>query len=74
MALKALTLAAVLPALTAAIPCVQFDSSFNLYAFGGEQDVALGASSAWACEYQPLTLAWTKRPSRSPPANPYSPL
>lgn len=50
MTLSTLTLAVLLPALATAVPCVQFDYSFNLYAFGGEQDVALGASSTWACE------------------------
>lgn len=50
MALRTLTLAALLPALAAAVPCVQFDFSYGLYAFGGEQDVALGAASTWACE------------------------
>lgn len=29
--------------------CLSFDTAWNLYAFGGDNDVKLGASSAWAC-------------------------
>lgn len=43
-------LAALLPALAAAVPCVQFDSNGGLYAFGGAEDVSLGTSSSWSCE------------------------
>jgi len=43
-----LALAALLPLLATAVPCVQFDTSWNLYAFGGSQDVNLGQSSSWA--------------------------
>lgn len=43
-------LAALLPTLVAAVPCVQFDTQWNLYAFGGDKDVNLGQSSSWGCE------------------------
>lgn len=33
-----------------AVPCVQFDSSWNLYAFGGDQDVMIGDNTTWSCE------------------------
>jgi hypothetical protein len=48
--MAALLLSALLP-LAAAVPCVQFDASFNLYAFGGENDVSLGAASSWSCKF-----------------------
>lgn len=32
-------------------PCVQFDASWNLYAFGGSEDVSLGQNTTWGCEY-----------------------
>jgi len=48
--LSFLALSSLLFPLIAAVPCVQFDTSFNLYAFGGSQDVNLGQSSSWACE------------------------
>ena len=35
---------------TAAKPCVQFDASWNLYAFGGSEDVMLGQNTTWGCE------------------------
>ena len=41
--------------LAAAVPCVQFDSSWNLYAFGGASDVNLGQNSSWGCESNMLT-------------------
>jgi hypothetical protein len=48
----AITTIALLSALSvSALPCVQFDTSFNLYAFGGSSDVNLGASSTWGCEF-----------------------
>ncbi|OXB33434.1 hypothetical protein LQV05_001839 [Cryptococcus neoformans] len=31
-----------------AVPCVQFDSSWNLYAFGGDQDVMIGDNTTWS--------------------------
>jgi hypothetical protein len=43
-------LAALLPSLASAATCVQFDTNWNLYAFGGSEDVSLGAASNWACE------------------------
>jgi hypothetical protein len=46
--ISSLALVTLLPALATAIPCVQFDANSNLYAFGGEQDVSLGTSSAWS--------------------------
>ena len=45
-------LAAALPLLGAgvgAVPCVQFDASWGLYAFGGSEDVKLGTSDSWGC-------------------------
>lgn len=48
LALAALT--SLLPALASAATCVQFDSDKNLYAFGGEQDVAFGTADTWGCE------------------------
>ncbi|OCF34632.1 hypothetical protein I316_03673 [Kwoniella heveanensis BCC8398] len=47
-----------------AVPCVQFDASWNLYAFGGDQDVKLGSNSSWAQpSVSPLTTSgrppWT---------------
>lgn len=61
-----LAFATLFPALAAAIPCVQFDADYNLYAFGGEQDVALGASSAWSGESDEY------RPGASAPSTPNS--
>jgi len=60
-------LLALLPALITpahAAACVAFDASWNLYAFGGSQDVGLGASSSWgAPAVKPLTTSgrppWT---------------
>ena len=48
--IASLALAALLPLLATAVPCVQFDTQWNLYAFGGSQDVNLGKSSSWARE------------------------
>jgi len=45
-----LALASLLPSLAAAATCVQFDTDWNLYAFGGEKDVKLGQASSWGCE------------------------
>ncbi|BEJ12151.1 hypothetical protein CspHIS471_0206110 [Cutaneotrichosporon sp. HIS471] len=59
--IPSLALAALLPALAAAIPCVQFDADDNLYAFGGQEDVALGASNAWASP-APKPLSTDGRP------------
>ncbi|KAL1410226.1 hypothetical protein Q8F55_004231 [Vanrija albida] len=56
-----LALAALLPALAAAVPCVQFDAQFNLYAFGGEEDVNLGPSSSWSSP-SPKPLSSVGRP------------
>ncbi|ORY29526.1 hypothetical protein BCR39DRAFT_495391 [Naematelia encephala] len=53
---------AILSALAAsASPCVQFDTSFNLYAFGGTSDVNLGQNTSWASP-SPQTLTTTGRP------------
>ncbi|WVW79922.1 hypothetical protein I302_101892 [Kwoniella bestiolae CBS 10118] len=49
--LPTLALFSLLSAFTAtvsAVPCVQFDSSWNLYAFGGSSDVKLGANTTWS--------------------------
>ncbi|GFZ42810.1 hypothetical protein JCM24511_00528 [Saitozyma sp. JCM 24511] len=40
-------LAALLLPLASAVPCVQFDTAWNLYAFGGSSDVNLGANTTW---------------------------
>jgi hypothetical protein len=50
-------LLSLLPALVSpaqAAPCVAFDASWNLYAFGGTNDVGLGAASSWGGEYSVL--------------------
>lgn len=54
-------LSSLLLPLAAAIPCVQFDTAWNLYAFGGSQDVNLGQSSSWGSP-NPTTLTSTGRP------------
>ncbi|WWC60080.1 uncharacterized protein I303_102643 [Kwoniella dejecticola CBS 10117] len=62
--LPTLALFSVLTALTAtvsAVPCVQFDSSWNLYAFGGSEDVKLGANTTWA-QPQVSPLSTSGRP------------
>ncbi|KAJ9092679.1 hypothetical protein QFC21_006745 [Naganishia friedmannii] len=42
-------------------PCVQFDASWNLYAFGGTEDVSLGQNTTWGSPTaSPLTT--TGRP------------
>jgi hypothetical protein len=51
-----LALAALLPTLASAAKCVQFDSDFNLYAFGGAKDVKIGPSSSWDCEWSSVLL------------------
>jgi len=43
-----LALMAVTPAL--AKQCAQFDTSGNLYVFGGDQDYNLGQNTSWACK------------------------
>ncbi|EIW69090.1 hypothetical protein TREMEDRAFT_44308 [Tremella mesenterica DSM 1558] len=45
-----------------AAPCVLFDTSKNLYVFGGSQDVNLGTSSSFGSP-SPKTLSSTGRPS-----------
>ncbi|KAK6907122.1 hypothetical protein I203_101111 [Kwoniella mangroviensis CBS 8507] len=62
--LPTLALFSVLTALTAsvsAVPCVQFDSSWNLYAFGGSDDVKLGANTTWSSP-STSTLSSSGRP------------
>ncbi|KAI9632354.1 uncharacterized protein MKK02DRAFT_40655 [Dioszegia hungarica] len=59
--IASLALAALLPLLATAVPCVQFDTQWNLYAFGGSQDVNLGKSSSWA-QPQVTPLTSTGRP------------
>lgn len=46
--LPLLSLFSLLAPLAAAVPCVQFDTAWNLYAFGGTEDVNLGQASSWA--------------------------
>lgn len=61
-----LKLATILPFLALAGPlvnaatCVQFDTQWNLYAFGGSQDVGLGPSSSWGCKlyHYSSEVAW----------------
>jgi hypothetical protein len=45
------TILAALPfiASAGAVPCVQFDADWSLYAFGGSEDVKLGGSGSWGC-------------------------
>ncbi|WVO17991.1 hypothetical protein L204_105689 [Cryptococcus depauperatus] len=45
-----------------AVPCVQFDASWNLYAFGGNQDVKIGDSSSWSSP-KTSSLSSNGRPS-----------
>ncbi|WWC87658.1 uncharacterized protein L201_002548 [Kwoniella dendrophila CBS 6074] len=62
--LPTLALFSILSALTAsvaAVPCVQFDTNWNLYAFGGSSDVKLGANTTWA-QPQTSALSTTGRP------------
>jgi hypothetical protein len=40
----------------AAKQCAQFDTSNNLYLFGGEQDYNLGQSDSWACEQKDINF------------------
>lgn len=48
--LAAATLASLLATIAVnAVTCVQFDSSWNLYAFGGDQDVKIGDNNTWSC-------------------------
>jgi hypothetical protein len=46
------TILAALPfvASAGAVPCVQFDADWSLYAFGGSEDVKLGGSGSWGCK------------------------
>jgi hypothetical protein len=46
------TVLAALPFIAgaAAVPCVQFDADWSLYAFGGSEDVKLGGSGSWGCK------------------------
>ncbi|ORX36369.1 hypothetical protein BD324DRAFT_642541 [Kockovaella imperatae] len=46
--LPILTLLSLIPSLVFAVPCVQFDTNWDLYAFGGNEDVKLGNSSSWS--------------------------
>lgn len=48
--LSLVALSSLLLPLASAMPCVQFDTAWNLYAFGGSEDVNLGQSSSWGCE------------------------
>lgn len=41
---------AISTTIVSALPCVQFDTSYNLYAFGGSEDVKLGSNTTWARE------------------------
>ena len=45
------TILAALPLIASAgaVPCVQFDAEWSLYAFGGSEDVKLGGSGSWGC-------------------------
>ena len=52
---------AAVPQLARAVPCVQFDNSWNLYAFGGDNDVKLGQNTTWASP-SATTLTSTGRP------------
>lgn len=47
------TILAALPfiASAGAVPCVQFDADWSLYAFGGSEDVKLGGSGSWGCKF-----------------------
>lgn len=66
--LSLIVAAALAPLAARAVPCVQFDTANNLYAFGGSQDVQLGQSSSWARECTvsgpPNLLITQNRPSR----------
>lgn len=44
-----------------AVPCVQFDAEWSLYAFGGSDDVKLGTSDSWGSP-NPTTLTTSGRP------------
>ena len=50
-------LALAAPALVNAATCVQFDTQWNLYAFGGSEDVGLGQSSSWGCKFSNIQTA-----------------
>lgn len=43
-----------------AVPCVSFDASWGLYAFGGSEDVKLGTSDLWGCESIPHRSDYNK--------------
>ncbi|KAK8861374.1 hypothetical protein IAR55_002193 [Kwoniella newhampshirensis] len=62
--LSTLIIASVLSLLAVsvqAVPCVQFDANWNLYAFGGSSDVKLGANDTWASP-SPSPLSTSGRP------------
>ncbi|WWD16720.1 hypothetical protein CI109_101151 [Kwoniella shandongensis] len=62
--LSSFTIASVLSVLAVsvqAVPCVQFDANWNLYAFGGSSDVKLGTSDSWSSP-NPTTLSTSGRP------------
>jgi hypothetical protein len=56
------TILAALPfiASAGAVPCVQFDADWSLYAFGGSEDVKLGGSGSWGCKLLLYFLSWFK--------------
>ncbi|KAL7419792.1 hypothetical protein Q5752_005708 [Cryptotrichosporon argae] len=59
--LAAAAAALALAHLAVAVPCVQFDTSWNLYAFGGSSDVNLGQNTTWSSP-SAQTLTSTGRP------------
>ncbi|WVQ79164.1 hypothetical protein IAT38_001260 [Cryptococcus sp. DSM 104549] len=61
--LSTLALASLLSTVAVrAVPCVQFDASWNLYAFGGDSDVKIGDNSTWSSP-STTTLSTSGRPS-----------
>ncbi|GHJ89848.1 hypothetical protein NliqN6_6250 [Naganishia liquefaciens] len=61
LALTSAILAASALSAATAKPCVQFDASWNLYAFGGSEDVMLGQNTTWGSP-SPTTLTTSGRP------------
>ncbi|ODO06328.1 hypothetical protein L198_01560 [Cryptococcus wingfieldii CBS 7118] len=60
--LASLAIASLLSAAAAnAVPCVQFDASWNLYAFGGDSDVRIGDNTTWSSP-STTTLTTSGRP------------
>ncbi|ODN80723.1 hypothetical protein L202_02885 [Cryptococcus amylolentus CBS 6039] len=60
--LASLAIASLLSAAAAnAVPCVQFDASWNLYAFGGDSDVKIGDNTTWSSP-STTTLTTSGRP------------